>query len=77
MKKVFVDVVAHYNTDGDLEPLSFTWENGVKYNIDKVFEHQKAASRKVGGQGTRYRCRVMGKQVYLFLEDGKWFVEGK
>lgn len=77
MKKVFVDVTAHYTRDGLLEPLSFVWEDGVKYDIDRVFEHKKAASLKAGGQGIRYRCRVRGKEVYLFLEEGKWFIEGK
>lgn len=45
--------------------------------VDKVLEVKKAASLKVGGQGMRYTCKVCGKQTYLFLEDGRWFVEGK
>ena len=38
---------------------------------------KKAASMKVGGHGLRYRCRVSGKEVYMFLEEGRWFMEGK
>ncbi len=78
MRKVFVDVTAIFKKDGTLLPLYFIWEDGVKYEIDRVIESKKAASLKVGGQGRRYRCRVSGKEIYLFLEDGnKWFVEGK
>lgn len=77
MRKVFVDVNATFTKDGVLQPLYFVWEDGIKYEIDRVYENKRAASLKVGGQGTRYRCRVMGKDVYLFLEDGKWFMEGK
>lgn len=77
MQKVFVDVTATFTKDGNLHPLYFVWEDGKRYEIDKVFENKKAASLKVGGQGIRFRCRVRGKEVYLFLEDGKWFMEGK
>jgi len=77
MKKVFVEVSVNFSTDGELTPKSFVWEDGRTYEIDRVYDHKKAASMKVGGQGTRYNCRVMGKDVYIFLEDGRWFMEGK
>jgi hypothetical protein len=77
MRKVFVDVTATFTKDGRLLPLYFVWEDGKRYEIDKVYESRKAASLKAGGQGQRYRCRVQGKDVYMFLEDGKWFMEGK
>ncbi|MCX7842644.1 MAG: hypothetical protein N2489_06175 [Clostridia bacterium] len=77
MKKVFVDVMARHTRDGSIEPVSFVWEDGASYEIDKVIERKKAASLKAGGQGIRYTCRVRGKNVYLFLEDNKWFMEGK
>jgi hypothetical protein len=77
MKKVFIEVNAVFSPEGILTPKSFMWEDGVKYQIDKVYDFTKASSLKVGGQGIRFRCRVMGKDVYLFLEDGRWFMEGK
>lgn len=77
MHKVFVDVTATFTKGGNLLPLWFIWEDGKRYEIDKVFDNKKAASLKVGGQGMRYRCRVSGKDVYLFLEEGRWFMEGK
>jgi hypothetical protein len=78
MRRVDVDVDAHFTRSGDIIPLSFIWDDGRKYIVDKVLESKKAASLKVGGQGIRYTCRVLGKEIYLFLENGnKWFVEGK
>ncbi|MDF2988848.1 MAG: hypothetical protein K0R50_4358 [Eubacterium sp.] len=77
MRKVYVYVTSSYTEDGALLPLSFRWEDGTHYDIDKVYDFRKAASQKVGGQGIRFRCRVMNKEVYLFLEDNKWFMEGK
>lgn len=77
MRKVFVEVNAVFSPDGELTPQSFVWEDGVKYEIDRIYACKKAASLKVGGHGIRYRCRVMGKEVYLFLEESRWFMEGK
>jgi len=77
MRKVYVDVTATFTKDGSLIPLYFIWEDGIRYEIDRVLEHKRAASLKAGGQGIRYKCRVLGKDVYMFLEDGRWFMEGK
>ncbi len=77
MRKVYVDVMSTFTIDGELLPLFFVWEDGTRYDIDKVLDFQKAASLKVGGQGIRFRCQVMNKEVYIFLEENKWFMEGK
>ncbi|HOJ10585.1 MAG TPA: hypothetical protein PK733_08330 [Clostridiales bacterium] len=78
MKKVFVEVIVKYLCDGTKIPLSITWENGKEYIIDKVTDIRRAASLKAGGQGVRYKCRILGKERYLWFEDdGRWFVEGK
>lgn len=77
MRKVFISVTSKFTKSGSLIPLYFIWEDGTQYNIDKIYDFKKAASLQVGGQGIRYRCRVMNKEVFLFLEDNKWFIEGK
>ncbi len=77
MKKVFVKLNATFSPSGELIPVSFVWEDGSKYTIDKVYDYKKAASLKVGGQGIRYRCKVMGKEIFIFFEEGRWFIEGK
>ena len=28
-----------------------------------------------GGLGVRYTCRICGKEVWLFEEEGRWFLE--
>ncbi len=77
MRKVFVQVDAVFSPNGELTPKSFVWDDGRHYEIDKVYEHKMSASLKVGGHGVRYKCRVMGKDVFIFYEDGRWFMEGK
>ena len=77
MGKVFVEVTARFTKDGRKVPLNITWEDGRMFNIDRVTDVRRAASLKAGGQGMRYRCRINGRETYLWLEEDKWFVEGK
>jgi hypothetical protein len=79
--KVYVDVNEDRLKDGRLMPLSFVWENGVRYEIDRIIEVRQAASLKAGGAGLRYTIKVRNRETFLFLEDGKdgakWFMERK
>lgn len=75
--KVYVDVDVHFCKDGRLIPKAIIWEDGRRYEIDKVTQVAKRASMKAGGCGIRYTCIVQGQQSYLFYEVDKWFVERK
>ncbi len=77
MSKVFVEVIAKFTKDGGKIPLTVVWEDGRRFDVDRVTDIRRAASLKAGGQGIRYRCRIKGKETYLWLEDDTWFVEGK
>lgn len=77
MQKVYVEVTAHFDTIGNVKPLSIVWENGKIFDIDRVLDTRRAASTKVGGVGLRYRVRILGKETYLFYENPRWFVESK
>ena len=76
-RKVFIEVVAKFDTEGKIIPLSLVWEDGTNYEIDRILDVRRAASLKAGGIGIRYTVRINGKQSYLFYEDPKWFVEAK
>jgi len=82
--KVYVAVKADFAEDGTLLPMEITWEDGTKFEIDRVLDIRQAAAMKAGGQGDRYTVRIGGKQSYLFFERstnltgnnlGRWFVE--
>lgn len=77
MYKEFVDVIVRFTKTGQMIPITIIWKDGKKYEIDKVLDIKIAASMKVGGQGERYNCKIMGNSTYLWLEDGIWFVEAK
>lgn len=46
--KVYVDVDAKFTADGQLRPLCITWEDGTKYEIERIKHCERAASRKAG-----------------------------
>jgi len=73
--KLYVSVKAIFYPDGGLRPISFIGEDGQEYEIAKVTDVRRAASLKAGGVGVRYSCKVNNKEVYLFLEEDRWFME--
>ena len=67
-----------HRPDGTARPCFIKFENGEKYEIDRVIQKCRAASTKVGGTGIRYTVQICGKPTFLFDEEnGKWFVEAK
>ena len=82
--KVYVAVLAEFTEDGTMLPREITWEDGEKYEIDRVSQICQAAAMKAGGQGDRYTIEINRKRSYLFFERsanltgnniGRWFVE--
>lgn len=82
--KVYVAVKADFREDGIMMPREITWEDGTKFEIDRILDIRQAAAMKAGGQGDRYTVRIKGKQSYLYFERstnqtgnniGRWFVE--
>ena len=82
--KVYVRVRADFSEEGIMLPREITWEDGKKFEIDRILDIRQAPALKAGGQGDRYTIMVQGKQSYLFFERstnltgnviGRWFVE--
>ncbi len=76
-RKVFVKVNLDVEPDGKMTPRSVTWEDGRVFEVDRVTDARRAASMKAGGTGMRFTCMIRSKQVYLFYEEPRWFMEGK
>lgn len=82
--KVYVSVRAEFDEYGIMLPRELTWEDGEKFEIDRILDIRQAPALKAGGQGDRYTIMVHGVQSYLFFERstnltgnviGRWFVE--
>jgi len=81
MQRVYVDISVDYSKDGTMMPAVIKWDDGHRYEIDRVLDVRRAASA-AGSMGMRYTVRIMGQERRIFYEDtysdtGKprWFVE--
>jgi hypothetical protein len=79
VRKVYVSVTVEYAADGTAAPLSFVWDDGRRYDVDRLIDVRHAPSLKAGGSGMRYTIRVCGKETHLWFDDfeRRWFMEGK
>lgn len=82
--KVYVRVEVAFDESGLMRPAALIWEDGTRYEIDRILARVPAASLKAGGCGDRYTVRIGGQDTYLFFEHnadpcspvaGRWFVE--
>ena len=82
--KVYVPVDVRFDENGRMLPHFITWEDGHRYEIDRVTDIRPAPAQRAGGQGDRYTIWIKGQQSYLFFERcatvtgcslGRWFVE--
>lgn len=84
--KAYVTVLTEICADGTMLPRVITWEDGIKYEIDRVLDVRPGYAAKAGGQGDRYTIMVNGRRTYLYFERstnitgriiGRWFAERK
>ena len=65
--KVYVPVDVRFDENGRMLPHFITWEDGHRYEIDRVTDIRPAPAAKAGGQGDRYTVWIGGRQSYLFF----------
>jgi len=86
MNKIYVKVLAEFDTEGKVIPKSIEWYNGKIYEIKKILDVRNAVALKTSGSGIRYTVKIGRQITYLFCEGQnisnhhsfcKWFVEAK
>lgn len=73
-EKRYVPVVARFDAEGRLRPLLIEFGEGHSYPVDRILDVRRAACQSAGGVGERYTCLIRGRETYLWLEKGRWFV---
>ncbi len=73
-KKIYISVWTYTSPDGQVRPLAIKLKDKT-LKIDKILDVRAKASRKLGGSGIRYLCRIEGKEYELYLDDKQWFME--
>jgi len=76
-RRAYVKVIVEYSPEGKIKPLSVEWEDGRRFDVDRLLDVRRAASTRAGGTGMRYTVRILGHETYLFEDRGRWFVEAK
>lgn len=76
-RKVYVGVELSVSPQGDVRPRTIIFEDGNKYQIDRLRQKCRAHATKVGGTGIRYTVIICNKETFLYEDDGRWFVEAK
>ena len=70
-RKVYVGVELSVSPQGDVRPRTIIFEDGNKYQIDRLRQKCRAHATKVGGTGIRYTVIICNKQTYLYEDDGR------
>lgn len=76
-RRAYVKVIVECSPEGRIRPLMVEWEDGRRFEVDRLLDVRRAASTRAGGQGMRYTVRILGRETYLFEDEGRWFVEAK
>lgn len=71
--KVYVAAKVGFRDDGVMLPREITWEDGTKFEVDRVLDIRQAPVMKAVGQGDRYTIKVRGQQSYG-NNIRRWFV---
>ena len=77
-KKIYVGMLLHVDTDGNMKPAAVEWVNGEQFPISKITDVRQAPPRHVGSMPTvRYTVQVQGRTRELYHEtfSRRWFVE--
>ena len=80
MGKQYIPVILYVDQNGKVTPKQIKAGCDNEWvRVDKVVKACRRASLKAGGVGIRYTCIINYNEsirdIYLFDEDGKWFIE--
>ena len=75
--RAYVRVLLEVDEGGGAKPMRIYWADGRYFDVDRLVDVRRAPAALTGGQGVRYTCQVHGRRVYLFEDEGRWFVEAR
>ena len=75
--KIYVNVIAKFDKDGTITPMTLEWKDGLLYDVERVRILGECPSRRLGGQGVRFMVQIGSRQVVLSFEDPCWYIGRK
>ena len=74
--KRYIEVDVHTDKYGNLTPIAIYWDDGKRYEVDKILEKPRQKASPVGGCGILYVCKIQGQVRNIYFEQGyRWFIE--
>ena len=74
-RKVYVEVVVRFLKEGGMRPLWLIWEDGRKFEVERVCFIERKSARVGSVLPVRYTCVIRGKEKFLYYENLRWFLE--
>lgn len=75
VKHIYIDVKMLQTKTGEIIPLSFVWDDGREFKIDKVLQVRQGHSLKAFSPGWRYYCQTGKRKYYLHFDNERWYIE--
>lgn len=72
-------LLTNRTTIGTIETAKTWLKKGIRTGrklLQTITSSSRYSALKYDGIGTRHICKICGKDVAIFDEDGKWFIEG-
>lgn len=76
-RKIYVNVIAKFDKDGNITPMILEWKNGLLYDVERALLLGECSSRRAGGQGIRFMVQIGSRQAVLSFEDPCWYISRK
>ena len=73
----YVQALVRFDVEGHMAPVEIIWDDGTRYEIDRVLSVDRRAFSGAGGSTLRFTVRIQGRQRYLWWEyesTHRWFV---
>lgn len=74
-EKRYVEVVVRYCLDGRCDPLTIVWDDGQRFQIDRIERSGRGRCLNTPGYAIRYDVRIGRRMKHLYHDEAGWFVE--
>ncbi len=76
-EKIYLQVIAEFDSVGGMRPTVIVWRDGKRFQIDKIKAVERAPCKSGGVLPIRYTIEVYGQTRFLYYErtNERFFVE--
>ena len=75
MRRIYVNVVVRYDSEGKYTPLWIEWSNGKKYEIDIILSIETDKTLCHGVTGCRFHVRILDQERRLSFDGRRWYID--